>query len=379
MTQRVKLLRRASRLRAPVMASLVLAFGACDSGTPVPPTSPQDEDPTIGAVTGTDEFTLADALGATDPSDPTGGLPIFDDEDAALDEEEEGSVDLVLAAGPTAGTALDAESRTTRFRGGIPFGTFHLPRNLYGTYNGSISNIAPRYLISYLEAARRSGTRVMLSFAGSARNFQNRDRSFSLEKWTTRVNRFRGINLSSYIRDGTIIGHYLMDEPHDPRNWGGRLVSRQTIEAMARYSKSRWPTLPTIVRSPPSYLRGYRYRYLDAAWAQYHQRFGSPATWIERNVRDARAARLALVTGVNQLAGGARLGGLRGFHQGDFAMGAIQLRSWGGAILRNSYPCAFLSWKFDPRYMARVDIRSAMTSLASQARARPTRTCRSGR
>lgn len=303
---------------------------------------------------------IAFALGACDRTDPT--EPILTPDPAAA---------------PAA--ALVAPSFASTFRGGIPFGVFHLPNDQYGKiYTGSLGNIYPKYLIGYLEIARRNGTKVMLSLPSGEENFKNSNKSFSMSKWKDQVNRFRGVDFSSYIEDGTVIGHYILDEPHDPANWGGRLIPPATIDEMAKYSKQLWPTLPTVVRSWPKYLKGYNYKYLDAAWAQYSERHGPVKEFIEENVRLARESGLALVVGMNQLAGGSSRG-LRGYYSGRYSMSASELESWGNVLLGSSYPCAFLSWKYDSKYMGRSDIKSAMTRLAEKARNRATKSCRAAR
>ena len=106
-----------------------------------------------------------------------------------------------------------------------------------------------------------------------------------------RIDRYKNTNFDSYIRDGTIIGHYMIDEPNDPANWNGRPVSGETLDDMARYSKSKWPNLPTIVRTYPDYLEKWApYRYLDAAWAQYVERKGDVDDFIDEQRRVGQAA-----------------------------------------------------------------------------------------
>jgi hypothetical protein len=303
---------------------------------------------------------LALAAGACDRPDPTEPLA---------------SADVIADVVATPEAVAFASSR---FRGGIPFGVFHLPKEQYGTtYNGSLGNIYPKYLIEYLEAARRTGTKLLLSFPGSESNYQNSNKSFSLSKWKNHVDRFKDVNFSSYVKDGTVIGHYILDEPHDPTNWGGRTVSPATVDEMAKHSKQRWPDMPTIVRSWPHYLKGHKFKYLDAAWAQYSERHGPAATFITENVRDAKASGLALVVGMNQLGGGSKKG-LRGYYDGRYSMNASELEAWGSVLLSNSYPCAFINWKYDSRYMGRSDIKSAMAKLSQKARTHATKSCRAG-
>lgn len=383
MTHTFKLAKRTARLRAPLLVLLTLAFGACDSAdrlsntTVEDPTVPVAAAPTAEADT---TLALADTLGATDLSDPTGGMAITDDdlgdEADAFAQEEDGSVVAVNASDAAASTGPEALSLSA-FRGGIPFGTFHLPTSRYGApFNGTASNISAHSLIAYLQLARRSGTRVILSFSGNDRYFKNANRSFSMAKWMARVSRYKGLNLTPFIKDGTIMGHYLFDEPHNPARWGGRTVPRATVDAMAKYSKQLWPSLPTVVRGWPAYLSGYRYRYLDAAWAQYSQRKGQINSFLAKNVAEAKKSHLGLVVGLNLLDGGTSASRIRGMTRGHYAMSASQIRSWGSVLLNSSYACAFLSWQYDTRYMGRSDIKGALNYLSSKARSSGSRSCR---
>jgi hypothetical protein len=197
-----------------------------------------------------------------------------------------------------------------------------------------------------------------------------------LEKWKQKVDRFRELDFSSYIADGTLMGHFLMDEPSDPSNWNGHRVSQAEIEAMAQHSKEIWPDLPAIIRAWPAYLEGYDYEYLDAAWAQYHVRFGPIDAFIEENVRGAKAMGLALVLGLNALAGGGQEEGIPGYHHDKFAMNASQVRTWGNALLDQPYVCAFFMFRYPSAYFDRPEIREAMVELGENAASLPNVPCR---
>jgi hypothetical protein len=203
-------------------------------------------------------------------------------------------------------------------------------------------------------------------FAGNERHYKSGGR-FSLTKWKERVNRFRGINFTQFIKDGTIIAHYLIDEPNDAHNWGSP-ISGATLEEMARYSKQLWPGMPTVVRAESSYLAKFSTRYsaLDAAWAQYVTRKGTPTDFIRRNVSDAQRKGLALVTGLNVSAG-----------VNGHAMSGAQIKAFGSALLASSYPCAFISWQYRSGYASASSVKDAMRYLSSKARNRPTKSCRS--
>jgi hypothetical protein len=314
-----KLARRAARFRAPMLATiLAFAFGACDS----------DE------LTNTTSDDLSTPGELADPAEP-----------------------VVAVESPS----LAAVS----FAGGIPFGHAPQPLSAFGSlYNGAKLTISPGQLLEYLATIRARGGKVVLMFAGNDRYYKD-TRGFNLSKWKARIDRFRGINFSSYIKDGTIIGHYLVDEPNDPSNWYGRTISPATVDEMARYSKSRWSGMATIVRAEPYYFKSRPPRYLDAAWAQYVTRKGTAADYIRRNVADAQRAGLGLVVGINISKGGPNRRRLT----------PSEVKSFGTALLSSSYPCAFINWTYGS-YLSTTGMRDAMRLLRSKAQNRGSRTCR---
>jgi hypothetical protein len=251
------------------------------------------------------------------------------------------------------------------------------PSGLSPEFTAVIQTSYPPTVLGALEAARRTNGRILLYITGNEQRDPDSG-EFSITTWKQRVDQFRGIDFTSYIADGTIIGHFILDEPADPTNWNGKLVSPAEIDEMARYSKEIWPTMATIVRGWPAYLKGYQYQYLDAAWAQFHVRFGSVDDFIANNVRDAKASGLALVTGLNVLAGGGRESGIPGYHADKYAMTASQLRAWGGALLAEPYFCAFFMFRYNSAYFSRPDIQAAIAELSEKAKSHPKQACRKG-
>jgi hypothetical protein len=318
MTHSFKLSRRIARLRAPTMAATVMLFGACDNGTPL---DPETTTPTVAAPSGTES------------------------------------------------APLEGPSFASKFAGGIPMGIFAMPTSAFGSrYNGAVRNIYPQYLLRELSGIKARGGKVVLMMAGNQRMYRDASGHFSLAKWQQRVARFRGVNFNSYIQDGTVIGHYLIDEPNDPNNWNGRTISPATVEAMAKYSKQLWPSMPTIVRTYPEYLAKWsgNYRYLDAAWAQYVYRFGDVDRFIDKNITLARKKGLGLVVGLNVLKGGPN----------KRKMTPTQVKTWGSALLSSSYPCAFISWTYNSTYLSSRSMQSAMSHLRNKAENRSAKSCR---
>jgi hypothetical protein len=317
-----KLSRRIARLRAPCVAALIFTLVGCNS---------------------------------TDSLNPDSSSP--------------------AAAAPTAGTLAtpaDPSFVSTSFVGGIPIGTFRQPTTEFGSmFNGAMRTIYPQFLLSELAGIKARGGKVALMFAGPEHYYKDGAGHFDLGKWKARIDRFNGVNFSSYIADGTIIGHYLIDEPQDPANWNRVPVPQATLEEMAKYSKQKWPTMATIVRTWPAYLAKWSGKYvaLDAAWAQYAaNRFPNMQDFINTNVSSAQSQHLALIVGLNMIDGGPNKG----------EMTASQVKTYGTALLSSAYPCAFLSWQYRPAYLASADMKAAMAALRSKAQAHASKTCRGG-
>jgi hypothetical protein len=268
---------------------------------------------------------------------------------------------------------------------GIPFGPWVYtkgmsslskvpPVGLNPTFTGLVTDAHRPIIMTKLEEARRTNGRVLLSFSGNSRKFTDAN-GFNLTKWKQFVDEFRGLDFSPYIEDGTLMGNFIMDEPNDKSNWNGHTVSLADIDEMARYSKEIWPDLPAIIRAWPDYVQGYNFRYLDAVWAQYHSRFGNIDDFIASNVRLAKQSRLALVMGLNAVAGGTDPS-MSGYHRDRLAMTAAQLRQWGNKVLDEPYICAFFMWRFYPDYFGRADVQDAVDELSERASNRPLKECR---
>ena len=272
---------------------------------------------------------------------------------------------------------------------GIAFAAMGMKAQYIGApFNGSKYGVIPAWTMAELSTARSKGGRMILELAsGSDDNIQNSDGTFSLTKWKAMVLAFKPLALGSYITDGTLMGHFLIDEPQNARKWGGKAIPHTTVEAMAQYSKQLWPSLPTFVRAAPTWLEKspITYTYLDAAWTQYEAYFkGRPAmpevnTWITAEVAAAKRKRLGLIVGLNILDGGNGSSGFRGWMTGNYAMSATEIRNYGTALLKQSYACGFFSWTYlysGATYMAKPAIRSVLTELSNMAKAHVKTSCR---
>jgi hypothetical protein len=242
--------------------------------------------------------------------------------------------------------------------------------------------VTPANVLTLLTTARAKGARVVLKLSmGSDSYVTNSDGTFSLTKWKSLVARFKTVNLAPYIADGTILGHYLIDEPSRTARWGGKIIPQSTLEAMAQYSKQLWPDMTTFVRAVPSWLAqsSVTYRYLDAGWLQYASNKGDAAKLVAAEVAAGRSKGLGLVVGLNVLDGGNGSSGIRGATTGKYSMSASELRSYGTAMLNQTYACGFYNYSYNftgPAYYARSDIKSAMAELSTKAKAHVRTSCK---
>jgi hypothetical protein len=128
----------------------------------------------------------------------------------------------------------------------------------------------------------------------------------------------------------------------------------------------------TIVRTWPDYLDDWsgHYYYLDAAWAQYvAKRFPNLSAFVSSNVSKAKAKGLGLVVGL-MLTKGSPTGG---------RMSASQIKTYGAALLNNSYPCAFISYQYGDyvqSYLNSSSVKDAMSYLRRKAQNHGSKSCR---
>ena len=246
-------------------------------------------------------------------------------------------------------------------------------------HTGLIETATPSNILSLLSQLRAKKGRVLIKLAGGDKAYRNSDGTFNLAKWKSGVDRFKKINFGSYITDGTVVGHFLVDEPHFAGRWGGKGISQATVEEAAKYSKQLWPNLPTIVSAPANWLASVpvTYVHLDAGWAMFRSKTSSsPADYITQQVTREKPKRLGLVAGLNVLDGGNGSSGIRGTQPRTWAMSAAELRKYGSALLGQSYVCAFSMWRYSSSYYSRADIKSAMADLSAQARNHAKTSCR---
>jgi hypothetical protein len=269
------------------------------------------------------------------------------------------SPDRLSSPTPTDGLSA-ASGSLSRFQG-IPFGAYAQPVSVYGPIytGGQMNPLKPESLLTRLAAIKAAKGRVVLALPGGPGGFTNPDGTFNLTLWKQRVVRYAAVDFGSYISDGTIIGHYIIDQPNCSACWGGQSIPPSTVDEMARYSDSLWKGMATIARADPTWLAAYpgQYAYLDAGWAQYVMRRGDVNTYLSDNLAAAQSKGLRLVVGLNLLNGSLDQTNLT----------ASQIKDFGSVLLGSSYACAFISWEYSAAYFSQSDIQSSLSLLSKKA------------
>ena len=264
---------------------------------------------------------------------------------------------------------------------GIVFGSNNMPNSyLNSVHTGWMQGgpLSPENIISQLSGARAKGGRVVVKLCkGRDEYVKNSDGTFSLTKWKALVDRYKKVNLGPYIADGTIIGHYLIDEPHRASRWGGKAISPATLEAMAKHSKQLAhhdddrPGGAELVGEllPQLHVSGRR---LDPVHlGQGGRREVGGLRGRRRQAQGARPGRRTERARRRE-----RVEQDRRVDQGQVGherQRAAQLR-WGHA---RPEPCLrFFNWTHDVQYYGRSDIKSAMADLSAKARAHAKTSCR---
>jgi hypothetical protein len=363
---------RCRRLTPVAAIALAALAGACDGDSTGVSQSAIPADSTLAAADTVASPAPSDTALAGQPADSAPTTPsdssITDSTaDSTATPEESGSTPIL---------------ETNASMAGVVFGTNSLDASLIssvhtGTLRGG--GVTEKSIGSLLSSVKAKGGRIVLKLCnGSDSYVKNGDGTFSLSKWKTLVARFKNSNLGPYINDGTIVGHYLIDEPQHASRWGGKAIPASTLEEMAKYSKSLWPTMTTFVRALPSELgkASITYRYLDAGWAQYVSNKGNVNTYVANEVAAAKRKGLGLMVGLNVLDGGNGSSRLAGYTRGKYKMSASEIRTYATALLAQSYVCGFYNWMYDASYYGRSDVKSAFADMAAKARSHAKTSCK---
>ena len=303
--------------------------------------------------------------------------------------------DRELSASEIADLSNETPGSTFRFPVGMTKGTDESSLGMSYTPDGHMTTGSVAGVYSRLQAAKAAGARITLRVTGGNGNFADpaTPRTFVLSKWKNAfANNVGGMpsdTVTKYLADGTLIGHYAIDEPYsDFDNLHGSNLG-PTLEQMCQYQKDSfpaWSAVPCIIREHNTRLNQYSpaggYQWVDAGWptavnhtiepAPYN---GSVQAFYDSNLVQGRAVGIGTMYGFNILNGGHIFAGCAKPDNPDkCAMTADEIRTMANAIanLGSDQGCGVMGWMLDENpgaardYFFLPEIQSALQYLNSR-------------
>ena len=295
---------------------------------------------------------------------------------------------------------------------GVPYGTFNLFNSATtiepGPFSLSHTWDDPEIIVARIAAARTMGVKLMLVLTGGHSRFlkpggnTSTGTQFDIVKWKAVMDRFNTTSIKQAIaagvQDGTIMGASVMDEPNH-RDWGG-MVSKATLDEMARYVKGYFPSLPVGVVIVHWWRSTERYHDIDFIVDQYDWwqspngpgggQSGNISGWRDAALAMAQANGISIAFSMNLIAGGIQdlsspdrleawrcpltTTGGRGYTTPTCRMHPTQVRDWG--MLLGAAGCAVLMWRYEDTFMGRSDNQQAFKDVSDRLATLPGKSCR---
>ncbi len=190
---------------------------------------------------------------------------------------------------------------------GVPSST---PDGKHSKFGGDV--------LPLLSSARAAGVRIVLHVTRDNSQMRDAQGHFVISTWKADFDAIttNPTALRSYVQDGTLIGHYAIDEPF----FDFTSFRVTDLEDICQYQKAKWPFVPCLVRISNIQLddsartqapAGFTFRYVDAGWAQLTDfAFDKPPfngnfqMWYETNLTAGRQRGLGLMYGFQLIEGG---------------------------------------------------------------------------
>lgn len=216
---------------------------------------------------------LGSCLGTGKPQDPIGG-----------DVGEPDPPDVDVIPEPPGGYPPPPVG------GDRPFGCYNIPTRGLGYWNSTIKVLKTAFAANTLNETTTYEAKNMFVFGATADWLTGG--KFDFNKWKAIVDSVAnhatiGPQLEQAIDDGYAFCHHVIDEPYHLTRYGGP-IPIATVEKMCVYSKSIWPTWPTMLRVAPTFPWITRHiSGCDWLWAEYLTARGDVTAF-----RDANLARV---------------------------------------------------------------------------------------
>jgi hypothetical protein len=284
---------------------------------------------------------------------------------------------------------------------GIHFGMFRLWKDsttlAWGPqpFTMSFNSINPDGIVAHIKAARAQGVTLLLGMSTGHRFIT--DGKFDMHKWEARMNGFRTPEIQAAVaegvRDGTIMGNAVLDEPNTKR-WGG-VLDKPMVDRMCGYVREIFPTLPQGLPVVHWWKPSESYKVCDFiidqwAWWQGPQGAGEGsytgniAAWRDAALAQAKKDGIAIAFSMNMINGGIQswdtkacptpqTGG-RGTRVPACRMTPDQVREWG--LTLGPLGCAMFLWWYDPSFMSKPENVQAIRDVGAKLATTPGRSCR---
>ncbi len=218
----------------------------------------------------------------------------------------------------------------------------------------------PASLIDNLTEARRIGSRMFMSMAGAANTFMNPNRTYSQSMFKQNVAYFfeNTPNLDTFIRDRTLYGCVLVDEPTWHGTWGGQIITSPELDEMARWVKTFSPNLPCLIRDDIYDLAwhmagwnipipGFQWEHVDGTMNQYRADKKPIGQYREAVLEQSELWDMSIVFGINWQDGGN--GSSERASQswpGHWNMSPQEVTDYSTDLLAGNYASGFSLWRY---------------------------------
>jgi hypothetical protein len=288
----------------------------------------------------------------------------------------------------SSGTVADTSTITVKAPVGsgtpssFPYGPFDLFPSMSGPvvpgFGGTVSWASPSNIIGLLGSMRTNRVSGFLKMTGISHSTYITNSQFDISKWKTATAAYDTpairTAIAAAVADGTLLGYSMIDEPNHS-DWGG-VITKATLDEMAAFSKSLFPTLTTAAVVPYGWRATERYKVMDAIIAQTWKPTMTPAQFRDAAVAAAKLNGVAPALSINIMAG-KQVDGCEPRPNGTTClMTPDEIRNWAITLGSDPYVCAMFMWRYDATLWSRPEYVAAFKDVSTALASRPARSCR---
>jgi hypothetical protein len=264
---------------------------------------------------------------------------------------------------------------------------------------GSFTGTSAGGIIDQIATARRLGKKIVLTMAGGAHEPVMTNGVFDMGKWKAAMQRFNTpairAAIDSGVKDGTVLGNSVMDEPHvhgtgDGNTWGpSGTMTKLRVDSMCGYVKAIFPTLPVgVVHQHLVFEPEKSYKVCDFLVTQYSgpTKVGTATDFRDSGLAYGKRDGIAIAFSMNILNGGIQAPrdglwncpltttGGRGTFDPNCRMTASQIRQVG--LTLGPAGCTMLMWRWDEGLGASPAYQQAFKDIVAKLATLPAKSCR---